>query len=288
MLANGQAPEDLGMLERAGQPAFRPQLWRRVGDIVPVQPDFTVRGADQAGEDAEQGALAGPVGPHQADQLPGRDLDGGRVDGQQPPVSDGDPGAREAWRWRPGLGCLRHDLTSGTEVWAVTGRRARRRRGQKHQDQLAELPPRPDHDTVGILGHRNGPEPEQDGRGLPPADRYVGREHRGQEREGQPGDGCAGDGADPERDDDRQPDQAGERLEGGRLGTPDVHGQERTPDRGHEGAQAPTMTLTWTTLTPRVREAASLSRTARRANPLVDRRRLTMRAAKMRNTTRAK
>ncbi len=101
VLAHGQAPEDLGVLERAGQPAFRPQLWRRVGDIVPVQPDFTVRGADQAGEDAEQGALAGPVRPHQTDQLPGRDLDGGRVDGQQPPVADGDPGARETWRWRP-------------------------------------------------------------------------------------------------------------------------------------------------------------------------------------------
>ena len=38
----------------------------------------------------------------------------------------------------------------------------------------------------------------------------------------------------------------------------------------------------------KVREAASLSRTARRAMPVVERRRLTMRAAKIRNTTSAR
>ena len=43
-----------------------------MGDIVPVEEDLAVGGADQAGEDAEQGALAGSVRPHQTDELAGR------------------------------------------------------------------------------------------------------------------------------------------------------------------------------------------------------------------------
>ena len=50
----------------------------------------------------------------------------------------------------------------------------------------------------------------------------------------------------------------------------------------------PTMILTCTTFTPSVLDAGSLSRTARSARPVVERRRLTMSAAKIRNTTNAR
>ena len=60
------------------------------------------------------------------------------------------------------------------------------------------------------------------------------------------------------------------------------------PTAATNAPSAPTMTFTWSTLRPRVREAGSLSRTARRANPLVDRRRLSASTAKMRKTTNAR
>ena len=60
------------------------------------------------------------------------------------------------------------------------------------------------------------------------------------------------------------------------------------PTAATKAARAPTITFTWSTLRPRVRDAASLSRTARRARPLVDRRRLTIRTAKTRKTPKAR
>ena len=72
VVPHGQAGEQLGVLERAGEATHRAHPREGVGDVVAVEPHGARRRAQQTGQDAEHRALAGAVRADETDDLPRR------------------------------------------------------------------------------------------------------------------------------------------------------------------------------------------------------------------------
>ena len=90
VLTHRQAQEELGLLERAGQPPARPRPGRGIGDVLTAQVHPAGVRPQQAGEHAEEGRLAGAVRADQAGDLARLHLDGDVGEGGEPTETDGD------------------------------------------------------------------------------------------------------------------------------------------------------------------------------------------------------
>ena len=90
VLAHRQSHEQLGLLERPGQPPAGPRPARHVGDVVTVQLDPTAVRPQQPRQHGQQGRLPGAVRSDQAGDLPGLDLDAHRGQRRQPAEADRD------------------------------------------------------------------------------------------------------------------------------------------------------------------------------------------------------
>src|SRR5690606_25552228 len=80
VLEDRQAPERPRDLEGAGEPAMDDLAGGAAGDILPLEADGALGRRQRAGDEVEGRALARPVGPDQAQDLPLGDREGDPVD----------------------------------------------------------------------------------------------------------------------------------------------------------------------------------------------------------------
>src|SRR5207302_10584137 len=76
--------EEAGILERTLQSGLGPLVRAQPGDLLAEQPDLAGVGFEEAGDDVEQGRLAGTVGADQAEDLAVVDREADVVDRLHP------------------------------------------------------------------------------------------------------------------------------------------------------------------------------------------------------------
>jgi hypothetical protein len=97
-LLDGEGRVEPGVLERPADAPAGPLVGRQRGDVDAVEQHEAPVGLGDAGDDVEEGGLAGAVGPDDADDLAGLDHEGHVVDRPDAAEADGDTPQLELWR----------------------------------------------------------------------------------------------------------------------------------------------------------------------------------------------
>jgi hypothetical protein len=100
ILQGGQLRKQIGQLKGAPKPPPRPDGWRKLRDVLPVNEHLSGRCAKLTGHEVEIGRLAGPVRSDNRRERAGREPARDVVDGHVTAEANGQPARFQRGRYR--------------------------------------------------------------------------------------------------------------------------------------------------------------------------------------------